>query len=159
MRGMLVYIATFSISFTVLIFLKFVEGSPVRSWRVVALAGVVLGAATGYYFNHAFPAKAAPAPASQKVDAYRAELERTFRRIDGVDSASIKGSEVRINFATDKPLPEIKQIALHCAATAAYFFRTDKSNSKAAIHITVRGQDRYEMEFDTNGGVKNEQVY
>lgn len=155
----MVYLITFLISFAILVFLKFCEGSPVRSWKVVFLIGLPLGWAAGWYFIHALPAKAVPVSQAQKASAYKAELERTYRRIAGVDSASIEDSIVRINFTENKPLPELKRIAMECGGTAAYFLRTGNQNSKVTVHLTVRGADRYEMDFDPNGGVANEKVY
>src|SRR6185437_13017289 len=155
----MIYLITFLGSIALLSVLKLFEGSPVRSWKAVVLIGLLLSGAAGWYFTHAMPAKAVPVPHAQKASAYRAELERTYRRIAGVDSASIEGSVVRINFAEDKPLPELKRIALECGGTAAYFLRTDDKNAKLTIHLTVRGADRYEMDFDPSGRVANETVY
>src|SRR5580704_14504363 len=106
---MLRYIAIFAGIFAVLVLLKFCEGSPVRTWKSVILVGIVLGMALGWYFHHALPAKAAPLPQSAKADAYRQELERTFRRVDGVDSASFVGTNIELNFIHDKSTAELKK--------------------------------------------------
>lgn len=156
---MISYLAAFCIGLAVLGLLKFVQDSPVRSWKVVMAGTLGFGAMGGYYCHHAFPAKAPPAPAAQKVEAYRAELERTFRRIDGVDNALVQNSAIWINFTRDKPLEQLKQIALQCGATAAYFFRINNPNSKVSVHITVQNNDRYEMTYAVKGGVQDEKVY
>lgn len=156
---MIFYLAAFAGSFLVLGLLKFVQDSPVRSWKTVVIGGVVLGLAAGYYANHAFPKKAPPAPAAQKVEAYRAELERTFRRINGVDAATVEGTNIFIDFGQDKTSDELKQIAMQCGGSAAYFFQTGSGDSGIEIHLTVKGQDRYEMNFSTRHGVTSEKAY
>src|SRR4051794_523935 len=108
---MIIYIVTFSVIFALLIFLKFCEGTPIRSWLTVFLIGIPLSLLTGYYFNHFLLKKQEPLPQSVKASAYRLELERTVRRIDGVDQASIEGSTINMNFAKDKPLADLKRIA------------------------------------------------
>src|SRR5579863_7183839 len=115
---MLLYLATFAAVFAVLIFVKFCEGSPIRSWLSVFLVGLPLALALGWYFHHAFPAKSAPLPQTVKADAYRQELERTFQRIDGVDRATFIGTNIELNFARDKPTADFEQIARQTAGSA-----------------------------------------
>lgn len=146
---MLIYLATFA----VLIFLKFCEGSPIRSWKAVVLVGLPLAAGAGWYFNHAFPAKAPPLPRSAKADAYRQELERTFRRIDGVDQASFVGTNIELNFTQDKPTAELKRLAAQTGGNATWFLKTNRNPVQVTVHITVQGRDRLEMTFDSAKGV------
>ena len=156
---MIPYLIALPVCLALLAVVKLLEGSPIRSWKVALPTGALLGLAVGYYFNHALPPKAVPLAQVQKASAYKAELERTFRRVDGVESASIEGSLVTMDFGADKPLAELKTIAARCGATAAYFLQTDKKGNQVTVHITVRGRDRYEMEFNTQGGVSNEKVF
>ena len=132
----------------ILVFLKFCEGSPVRSWKSIFLTAIPLGFITCYYISCAFPLPPPRAPQAQKVSAYKAELERTFRRIAGVDRASINDSIVEINFAEDKPLSELKQIAVRTGGTAASFLKLPQ----VTVNITVRGRERYQLDYDTKGG-------
>lgn len=127
--------------------LRFVEGSPVRSWKTVLGLTLPISALICFYSYKVF-APVPPAPQAQKVSAYRAELERNFRRIAGVSEARIAGTNIYINFAVEKPLAEIKQIALSTCATAASFLKMDRGNTMT-IHMTVRGYQRYEMSYDT----------
>ncbi len=78
---MMKYVAALSVVLAMLVFLKYCEGSPFRTWKSVFLTGVPLGLMAGYYFSCALPAKPPPLPQSQKAAAYKAELERTFRRM------------------------------------------------------------------------------
>jgi hypothetical protein len=156
---MLLYIAIFAGIFAVLVLLKFCEGSPVRTWKSVILVGIVLGMALGWYFHHALPAKAAPLPQSAKADAYRQELERTFRRVDGVDSASFAGNKIEMNFSQDKPNSELKRIAVQTAGSATWFLKTNNGPVQVTIHITVQGRDRLQMTLDSAKGVTDEQEF
>jgi MFS family permease len=158
-KRMNIYIITFVVIFGVLIVLKFVEGSPVRSWTAVFLIGIPLGLLGGYWFNHALPEKPAPLPQSVKASAYRQELERTVRRIAGVDSASIEGTTIRMNFAQEKPMTELRSIAMQVGGTASYFLRTNDKNAQVTVHMTVQGRDRYEVDFGDKGGLSNEQTF
>jgi hypothetical protein len=154
---MIKYLLAFLIIFAVLSFLKFCEGTPFRTWKSVLLTGIPLALLAGYYFNHALPKKPVPLPQSQKADANRAELERTYRRIAGVDRASIEGTTVRLDFANYKPLPELKQIALGVGNTASYFLRTNSQRIAVKVRISIRGKDRYEVQFQPGRGVVDEQ--
>jgi hypothetical protein len=156
---MLIYLATFAVTFAVLIFLKFCEGSPIRSWKAVVLVGLPLAAGAGWYFNHAFPAKAPPLPRSAKADAYRQELERTFRRIDGVDQASFVGTNIELNFTQDKPTAELKRLAAQTGGNATWFLKTNQNPVQVTVHITVQGRDRLEMTFDSAKGVTDQHEF
>src|SRR5687768_8343435 len=116
------------IIFAILAFLKFVEDSPIRSWKAVFLTGIPLSFIVCYWVNCAYPPPPPLAPKSEKISAYRAELQRTFRRIEGVTSASINGSIIEINFGEDKSIEKLKQIARQSAGVAAHFLKSDKVN-------------------------------
>lgn len=146
------------IIFAILAFLKFVEDSPIRSWRAVFMVGIPLSFVTCYYISCAFPGPPPLPPRAEKVASNKAELERTFRRIAGVDRASVNGSIVEINFAQSKPLSELKQIAMSTGGTAAYFLKMGKTN-RITVKITVRDELRYQMEYDTSKGIVNEQEF
>src|SRR3954453_11858295 len=107
--------------FAFLIFLKFVEGSPIRTWTAALSSATVISVLVCLYLNWATPKPAPLAPANQKIDRYRSELRRDFSRMEGVASASIEGSTVRIDLAADKPLSEIKSMAQNAAGTTASF--------------------------------------
>lgn len=98
-----------------------------------------------------------PLPQVEKAAVYRAELERTWRRVAGVDSVNIVGSTVRVNFADYKPLPEVKNFARQFAGNASYFLKTNNQPIPVKVRISVRGQDRYEMDYDPRKGVVEEQ--
>jgi hypothetical protein len=142
----------------ILAFLKFCEGSPIRSWKAVFFTAIPLGFITCYYISCAFPPPPPPATHAEKSSAYRAELERTFRRIAGVDRATFDGSIVQMNFAEDKPLSELKSIARQTGGTAAHFLKAGEGK-RVTVHITVRGRKRYEMEYEANRGVVFEESY
>ncbi len=156
---MIKYVAAFLVTFAVLAFLKFCEGSPVRRWRAVILIGIPLSLLAGYYFNHAFPAKAAPAPQTEKASAYRAELERTCRRIAGVDAAKIDGTTIEMNFAQPKSISELREVASQVGGTASYFLRTNNQPIAVRVRISVAGQDRYQADFQPGKGIWNEQQF
>ena len=122
---MIKYAVAMLVTVAVLVFLKFCEGTPFRSWKAVFLTGIPLGLLAGYYFNHAFRPKPPPAPQAQKASAYRAEMERAWRRIAGVDDVQIVGTTVQISFAGYKPLPAVKDFAREVAGNASYFLRTN----------------------------------
>src|SRR5437899_10808948 len=109
---MMKYVAALPVVLAMLVFLKYCEGSPFRTWKSVFLTGVPLGLMAGYYFSCALPAKPPPLPQAQKAAAYLAELERNFRRIAGVAEASIVGTIVQMDFEQDQPLAELKRIAM-----------------------------------------------
>jgi hypothetical protein len=109
---MTAYIAAFLLIFAGLIFLKFCEGSPFRSWKSVVLTAIPLALLAGYYCNHAFPPKPAPLPQAEKASAYRSEMERAWRRIAGVDAVRIEASTVQIDFADYKPISSLRATPL-----------------------------------------------
>src|ERR1035438_5685393 len=156
---MLKYLAALLGTFAVLVFLKFCEGSPFRSWKAVILTGLPIGFLAGYYLNHAFPQKPPPVPQAQKADAYRAEMERAWRRIAGVDGVSIAGTTVQIDFADYKPLPEVKGFARQAAGNASYFLKTNNQSIRVKVRISVRGKDRYELDYEPSKGVVDEQEF
>src|ERR1017187_840253 len=153
------YFAALLVIFAVLVFLKFCEGSPFRSWKSVFLTGLPIGLLAGYYLNHAFPQKPPPVPQVQKADAYRAEMERAWRRIAGVDGVSIVGTTVQISFADYKPLPEVKSFARQAAGNASYFLKTNNQPIRVKVRIAVQGKDRYELDYEPNKGVVDEQEF
>ncbi|WP_040550632.1 hypothetical protein [Pedosphaera parvula] len=153
---MTIYIIAFAIIFAVLIGLRFLDGSPVRSWKMVFLIGIPLSLFFGYYYNRALPEKPAALPQSTKAANYRLELERTCRRIAGVQSAVIEGNTILMDFAEDKPVAEFKRLAQETGGTASYFLKTNKDSIKITVHISVKGRDRYEMNYESNRGVTDE---
>lgn len=156
---MLIYIVIFIVVFAILIFLTFCEGSPVRNWKSVVLVGLPLAILIGWYFNHALPGKAAPLPQSTKAAAYRQELERTFRRIDGVDRASFVGTKIEMDFAQDKPIGELKKLAVETGGSASWFLKTNQNSVQIIVHMTVQGRDRYEITLDSAKGITDEHEF
>jgi len=156
---MLQYLAALIVTFAVLVFLKFCEGSPFRSWKSVILTGLPVGLLAGYYLNHAFPQKPPPVPQVQKASAYRAEMERAWRRIAGVDGVNIVGTTVQINFADHKALPDVKAFARQAAGNASFFLKTNNQLIRVKVKISVRGKDRYELDYEPNKGVVDEQEF
>jgi len=143
------------IIFGILSFLKFVDDSPIRSWKSVFFTGIPLSFIVCYWVNCAYPPPPPLAPPNEKVSAYRAELERTFRRIEGVTSASIKGSIAEINFGKEMPPEKLRQIAHHCGGAAAYFFRSGDFKG-LVIFLKVMGNDRYRIEYGPDGNIISE---
>ena len=156
---MIKYAVAMLAALAVLVFLKFCEGSPIRSWKTVLLTGLPLGLLAGYYFNHAFPRQPPPAPQIQKASAYRAEMERSWRRIDGVDGVQIVGATVQISFAGYKPLPAVKAFAREVAGNASFFLQTNHQPIRVKVKIAVGGKDRYEMDYLPGKGVLDEQEF
>ena len=156
---MLQYLAALLVIFAVLVFLKFCEGSPFRSWKSVILTGLPVALLSGYYLNHAFPHKPPPVPQVQKASAYRAEMERAWRRIAGVDGVNIVGTTVQINLADYKPLPDVKALARQAAGNASYFLKTNNQPIRVKVKISVRGKDRYELDYEPARGVVDEQEF
>jgi hypothetical protein len=153
------YAVALLVSFAVLGFLKFCEGTPFRTWKAVLLTGLALGLGSGYYFKHAFPPKPAPLPQVQKASAYRAELERTWRHIPGVDGISIVGTTVRVDLVAFKPLPEVKSLAQQLAGNAAFFLRTNGRPVRVKVQVAQRGAARYELDYEPGKGVVDEQEF
>ena len=141
--------------FAVLIFLRYCEGSPIRTWKSVVIAGVLFSIVVCYYVRWAFPSPPPPQPREEKIALNKAELERTFRRIAGVRAASIEGSVVRLDFAEDKPVSEFRHIAQSTGATATHFLSPHNTN-RMVVFITVNGRQRYSLAYDTQRGVLDE---
>jgi len=156
---MIKYVLAFVVSFAVLVFLKFCEGSPFRSWKAVLLTGIPLALGAGYYLNHAFPAKSPPVPQVQKAAAYRVEMERAWRRIAGVDGVNIVGTTVQVSFADYKPMPEVKDLARQFAGNASFFLQTNNQPIRVKVKISVRGADRYELDYEPGKGVVDEHEF
>ena len=153
------YLAALLVIFAVLVFLKFCEGSPFRSWKSVILTGLPVGLLAGYYLNHAFPQKPPPVPQVQKASAYRAEMERAWRRIAEVDGINIVGTTVQVNFADYKALPDVKAFARQAAGNASFFLKTNNRPIRVKVKISVRGKDRYELDYEPKKGVVDEQEF
>jgi hypothetical protein len=141
--------------FAVLSFLRFCEGSPIRTWKAVAIAGVFLSFVAWHYLRWAFPAPPPPPPREEKIALNKAELERTFRRIAGVRAATIEVPVVRLDFSTDKTVSEFRHIAQSAGATAAHFLSLHNTN-RIVVFITVNGHQRYSLAYDTQRGVVDE---
>jgi hypothetical protein len=73
-----------------------------------------------------------------------------------VDQASIEGSTIKMNFTDDKPLAELKRIARETGGTASFFLKTNKDSIKITVLMSIRGRDRYEMDYESNRGVTDE---
>ncbi len=156
---MLKYLAAFLVTFAVLVFLKFCEGSPFRSWKSVLMTGIPLAFLAGYYFNHAFLPKPPPMPQVQKASAYGQEMVRDWRRIPGVSDVNISGSIVRIDLAGFKPMSEVKSFAQMVAGNASFFLRTNNQPIHVTVKVTQQGKDRYQLEYEPNKGVVDEQEF
>jgi hypothetical protein len=152
------YFIACAIIFAFLIFLKFVQDSPVRTWTTALLTAAVLSVLVCFYLNWAFPKPTPPATRAQKVIRYAAELRRDFSRIKGVDRADIQGSTVRINFAEDKSLAELKQTARHTGGAAAYFMKNG-DKFQITVILSVHGEDRYQMLYDPDRGMVEETTF
>jgi hypothetical protein len=150
------YIIICAAIFAFLIFLKVVEGSPIRSWPAALSMATVLSVLVCLYLNWALPKAAPLASSNQKAERYKAELRRDFSRMAGVASASIEGSTVRIDLASEKPLSEIKSMAQNAAGTTAGFLSEAHAATQVIVQMTVRGQKRYEMTYDPQRGVVEE---
>ena len=141
----------------VLVLLKFLEGSPIRSWKAVILTAIPLSFSVCLYLSWAFPAPP-PQPRAEKVAANKAELERTFRRIAGANYAKIDGPLIYLNFAEDKPLSEFKNIARWTGGAAAHFMQMYNTN-RVAVFVTVNGRNRLALVYDTQTGVVDETAF
>ena len=141
--------------FAILGFLRCCEGSPVRTWKAVFISGTLLCIAVCYYLNWAYPPPPPLPPRAEKVALNKAELERTFRHIAGVHAASIEGSVVRLDFREDKPMAELRRIALSTCGTAAHFLGLHETN-RMSVFITVNGRQRIALVYDTRQGVMEE---
>ncbi len=144
--------------FGLLAFLKHVEDSPVRSWKGVFFTAIPLILIVCFWINWAYPPPPPPQARTERAEINRAEMVRTLRRIDGVDRASIDGPLVQVNFSQEKPLEELKRIARHSGGATAHFLKVGDSH-RITFRISVRGYDRYEMEYDTQQGVVSEKTF
>lgn len=153
---MKIYIIATAIIFTILVLLRLLDGSPVRSWKMVFLIGIPLSLFFGYYYNRTLPEKPEALPQSAKAANYRLELERTCRRVAGVQSAKIDGNTIHMDFVEDKPFPEFKRIATETGGTASYFLKTNNESIKITVQISVKGRDRYEMNYESGRGIIEE---
>lgn len=143
----------------VLTLLKFVEDSPVRSWKTVIFTAIPLAAIVCFYVNWAYPPPPPPLPEKKKIANYRGEMERTIRHIAGVRSASITDSRIDIDFGSELPLPKMREIALHSGGAAAHFMKPSGTNLTVLIHMTVIRRDRLEIEYNTTRGIVREQTF
>lgn len=141
--------------FAALTFLRYCEDSPIRSWKVVASVGLILGFVTWHYLKWAFPPAPPLPPREEKVALNKAELERTFRRIADVRTASIEGNLIRLDFNAEKPDSEFRRIALSTGGTAANFLSLHSTNRMLVV-ISVNNRQRYSMMYDTQRGVLEE---
>jgi hypothetical protein len=86
-------------------------------------------------------------------------MERAWRRIAGVDGVNIVGTTVQINLADYKPLSDVKALARQAAGNASYFLKTNNQPIRVTVRISVRGKDRYELDYEPNKGVVDEQEF
>lgn len=139
----------------VLTLLRFLEGSPIRSWKAVFLTGLPLAFIACLYVNRAFPPPPPPLPRSAKALRNQAELERTIRRIEGVRWGKIDHGIIQMDFDREKPRSELKEIALRVGATAAHFTRVWETN-RVLVVISINGRNRYAVVYDTQRGIVDE---
>jgi hypothetical protein len=144
------YVIGTAVVFAVLIFLRFVEDSPVRTWPRAIVSAVCLSFVVCVYLHWAFPKPLPPAPVAEKVENYRAALERAFRHIAGVDSASLKDSVLRINFTVEKSPQELRQIALETGEPVIWLTGTSKT-FQVKIVMSVRGEERFKGTLSRHG--------
>jgi len=146
------YVMACILAFGVLTLLRFVEGSPLRSWKAVFLTGFPLAFVACYYLCCAFPSPPPPQPREAKVNLNGAELERTIRRIQDVQWGQIDEGIIQMDFARDKSREQLKQIALSVGVTAAHFMKTWETN-RIMVIMTINGQHRYAVVYDTQLGI------
>ncbi len=144
--------------FAILSFLKYCEGTPVRSWKMVGLAGVPISLLLCYYAGHALPRPRPRQTQTERVAVNRAELARDFSHMAGVNQAVIDGRIVRIDLAAGKSPDEIKNFARQIAGTSAYFLSPDQTNLVTVL-ISVNGQQRYELNYRGRAGIVDETSY
>ena len=122
------------IVFAILVFLKFCEDSPVRSWRMVVIAGVFLSLTISYYFNHAFPKPAPRQSPAERIAVNRAELQRDFRHMAGVKAVRIDDRRIEFDLAGNQPANELKSFVHDagsggiCQRVAVASVDTDQNN-------------------------------
>ena len=156
---MLKYILISLGTLTLLTLLKFVEESPVRSWKTVFFTSVPLAAAICFYVHWAFPPPPPPIPEKKKISNYRAQMEQYIRHIAGVRSATINGSRIEIDFGSEVPIAQLRSSVLGSGITAAQFMKPQGTNLVVTIHVTCLKRDRLEIQYDTNRGVVKEEVF
>lgn len=139
----------------VLTLLRFLEGSPIRSWRAVFLTGLPLALIVCYYLSCAIPPPPPPQSRAAKVDLNKAELERTLRRIEGVRWGQIDRGIIQMDFAQEKTREQLKQIALSVGSTTAHFMQMWETN-RVMVIMTINGQNRYAVVYDTRKGIIDE---
>lgn len=140
---------------SVLTLLRFVEGSPIRSWKAVFLTGFPLAFIVCCYLSCAFPSPPPPQPRAAKVNLNKTELERTIRRIQDVRWGQIDQGIVQMDFSREKTRAELKQIALSVGVTTAHFMRTWETN-RIMVIMTINGGHRYAVVYDTRLGIIDE---
>lgn len=143
------------IVFAVLIFLKFCEGSPVRSWKAVFLIGAPLAFGIFYYWNHAFPHSVSHQTHAQRLAVNRAELQRNFNHIAGVKSANIVSNEISLDYAANQPLTVFRENARNAAGTLAYALGFTKTNH-IIVQVAVNEQRRYTFTYQPAVGIVDE---
>ena len=146
------------IVFAILVFLKFCEDSPVRSWRMVVIAGVFLSLTISYYFNHAFPKPGPRQSPAERIAVNRAELQRDFRHMAGVKAVRIDDRRIEFDLAGNQPANELKSFALQAAGTAAYFLQANKTNPVVVL-VSVNGRNRYALTYAPGAGIVDETTY
>jgi hypothetical protein len=143
----------------VLVLLKFVEDSPIRSWKAVVLTAIPLAGVICYYASCAFPPPPPPTPEKKKINNYRAEMERTMRHAPGVRSARIDGSQIYMDFATELPIAQLRSLGLEYGTTAAYFMSPHGSNLTVTIHLSVINRERLEIHYSSAKGTISERTF
>jgi len=135
--------------------LRFLDGSPIRSWKAVFLTGLPLAFVVCYYLSCAFPPPPSPQPRAVKVELNKAELERTIRRIEGVRWGQIDRGIIQMDFSVEKSRDQLKQIALSVGITTAQFMRMSDTN-RVMVVMTINGRNRYAVVYDTHAGIIDE---
>lgn len=144
--------------FAILIFLKFCEGSPLRSWKAVLLTGVPMIFLVCYYLNHAFPKPVSHQSHAQRITANLAELKRNFSHIAGVKTANIAGNEISLDFAENKSLDVFRKDAAAVAGTAAYYLDF-KGTNQLFVQINVNERHCCTFTYQPGAGIVDETVF
>ncbi len=141
-----------------LTFLKFVQDSPIRSWKAVFLTALPLVVVLSLWIKWAYPPSPPPQPKTERVEINRAELERTLRRIEGVDRATIQSNRIELNFGVERSIDEVKRLARNTAGNASFFLKIGETRHLTVL-ISVLGRKRYEMQYNPNAGVLSETTF
>jgi hypothetical protein len=152
------FIAVCVIIYAILIALKFVEDSPIRSWKAVIFVGIPLCVIGCFCVQRVFPPPPPPQPRTERVSINKAELERTIRRIEGVDRAKIDGNILEINFAQPTPMEHLKEKARWVGGAAGYFLQNGRTNH-VTVRMSVQGRIRYRLEYEAGKGMVDEEEY